>query len=61
MHFYFRIEEVRDIRMIFEAFEEFDQRGMLINEGDKILKTLKIAGWVLAPDKLVKKVICFCL
>ena len=42
--------------MIFEAFEEFDQRGMLINQGDKILKTLKIAGWVVAPDKLVKKV-----
>jgi len=49
------IEEIRDIRMIFEAFEEFDQRGMLINQGDKILKTLKIAGWVIAPDKLVKK------
>jgi len=50
------IEEIRDIRMIFEAFEEFDQRGMLINQGDKILKTLKIAGWVIAPDKLVKKI-----
>jgi len=49
------IEEIRDIRMIFEAFEEFDQRGMLINQGNKILKTLKIAGWVVAPEKLVKK------
>lgn len=49
------IIEIRDTKMAFESYEEFDQRGMIIC-ANTLLRTLKIIGRIIAPEKLIKKI-----
>ena len=54
---FYSFSDLERIRLAFELYEDFDQRGMHIDV-EKILKTLKLCGRVIAPLRLSNKVGC---
>nr|XP_026691616.1 uncharacterized protein LOC100183110 isoform X3 [Ciona intestinalis] len=49
------LKQLQEVRLSFETHEEYDQRGMRIDE-PTFIRTLKLCGLVISPQKLMNRV-----